>query len=235
SVAAVLIGQSCCAARAQQGSRPLFVPNELTVIYKSPKDTDDALAEMRSGSQVRGAPATGLDVTKTNSITLTLHLQLPQVRGNSASELHVLQDLADALKASDPRIESASPVWVYDNPRGETGSKLELQSYGKEPVVTPQGPRDFIANKDGPNPGAQGAPNDYLFFLQWNYLPPPRGMNAIGAWNITHGKPEIVVAVIDTGILPGHPDIREAKHILPGLNFVTSRQREKIFCNDEPA
>src|SRR5262249_8511546 len=153
SVAAVLIGQLCCVARAQQGSRPLFVPNELTVIYKSPKDADDALAEMRSGAQVRGAPVTGLDVTKTNSTTLTLHLQLPQVRGNSASELDVLQDLADALQASDPRIESASPVWIYYNPPGETGdtgeigSRLELQRYGKEVGVTPQDTRDSIANQ----------------------------------------------------------------------------------------
>jgi serine protease len=238
-VAAVLIGQSCCVAYAQQGSRPLFVPNELSIIYKSSKDADDAFAEMRSGSQVRGAPVTGLDVTKTDSTTLTIHLELPQVRGNSASELDVLQDLADALQASDPRIESAGPVWIYYNPPGETGAgdigaKVEFQSYGKEPGVTPQGTRDFIANKDGPNPKVQAAPNDAFYFLQWDYLPPPRGMNATGAWNTTHGNPEIVVAVIDTGILPDHPDIRGAKHILPGLNFVTSRRREKIFCNDEP-
>jgi hypothetical protein len=173
SVAAVLIGQLCCVAHAQQ--RPLFVPNELSIIYKSPKDADDAFAEMRSGSQVRGAPITGLEVTKTNSTTLTVHLQLPQDRGSSASDLDVLQDLADALQASDPRIESAGPVWIYYNPPGETGelgdigAKVELQSYGKQPSGTPQGTRNFIANKDGPNPKAQAAPNDPLYFLQRDY------------------------------------------------------------------
>jgi subtilisin family serine protease len=238
SVAALLLGQLCSVAGAQQGNRPPFVPNQLTILYKSPKDADDALAEMRSRAQVRGPrPVAGLDVTKTDSTTLTLYFQSAQVRGSSGSELDVLQDLADTLKASDPRIESASPVWIYYNPPGETddgSSRLELQSYGKEPGVTPQGTRDFIANKDGPDPTAQGAPNDPFYFLQWDYLPPPRGMNAIGAWNITHGKPEIVVAVIDTGILPGHPDIRGAKNILPGLNLVTSRHRERQFCSDEP-
>lgn len=245
SIAIVLIGQLYCAARAQQASRPLFVPNQLTIIYKSPKDADDAFAELRSGgpgvrgapSGVRGATLTGFDVTKTSSTALTLHLQLPQARGSSGSELDTLQDLADTLQSSDPRIESATPVWIYYNPPSEVGrigAKIESQSIGKESGVRVQGTRDFIAYKDGPNPGARGAPNDPLYFLQWDYLPPPRGMNAIGAWNITHGKPEIVVAVIDTGILPGHPDIRGAKHIEPGLNFVTSRRREKFFCNDEP-
>ena len=35
----------------------------------------------------------------------------------------------------------------------------------------------------------------------------PGGINLPKAWDTTRGDPSVVVAVIDTGILPAHPDI----------------------------
>jgi subtilisin family serine protease len=38
------------------------------------------------------------------------------------------------------------------------------------------------------------------------------------AWDVTQGSSKIVVAVVDTGVDPNHPDLRGA--LVPGWNFV---------------
>ncbi len=64
------------------------------------------------------------------------------------------------------------------------------------PVATPT-----LAPVDVPPPVAP--PNDTYWAAQW-------GLEAIGirsAWAITRGRPEIVVAVVDTGVDATHPDL----------------------------
>ncbi len=58
-------------------------------------------------------------------------------------------------------------------------------------------------------------PNDPHFAYQWNLtaIKMPR------AWNRTTGSKGVVVAVVDTGILPGHPDLKG--RLLPGYDFVS--------------
>ena len=52
-------------------------------------------------------------------------------------------------------------------------------------------------------------PNDSLWSLAW-YLEQPSGrhIHAVEAWDITHGDTSAVVAIMDTGILPYHPDLQ---------------------------
>lgn len=56
--------------------------------------------------------------------------------------------------------------------------------------------------------------NDESFAIQWHY---PL-VNVPGAWDTTVGAPEVVVAVVDTGILAGHPDLQG--QLVPGYDFV---------------
>lgn len=59
-------------------------------------------------------------------------------------------------------------------------------------------------------------PNDPYLGLQWHY-------NLIGlpqAWDVTTGSEDIIVAVLDTGVLHGHPDL--AGRLLGGYDFVSS-------------
>lgn len=59
-------------------------------------------------------------------------------------------------------------------------------------------------------------PNDQHYPLQWHY-------HMIGlpqAWNITTGSSEVVVAVVDSGILSAHPDIQGS--LVPGYDFVSN-------------
>ena len=65
-------------------------------------------------------------------------------------------------------------------------------------------------------------PNDPLFSSQWHYAAPSAfagGANLPAAWDITTGSISIVVAVIDTGILPNHADI--TGRTLAGYNFIS--------------
>lgn len=64
--------------------------------------------------------------------------------------------------------------------------------------------------------------SDPLWFAQWHYATPsavPGGIDVSQAWNVTRGHSDIVVAVIDTGIRGGHPDLQG--RLLPGYDFVS--------------
>ncbi|HET7033544.1 MAG TPA: S8 family serine peptidase, partial [Casimicrobiaceae bacterium] len=66
-------------------------------------------------------------------------------------------------------------------------------------------------------------PNDPLYSSQWNYMSPPGemgGANLPPAWDRTTGAANIVIAVIDTGSLPGHPDL--AGRYVGGYDFIAN-------------
>ncbi len=58
-------------------------------------------------------------------------------------------------------------------------------------------------------------PNDQYYPLQWHY---PL-INLPQAWDITTGANNVIVAVVDTGILAGHPDLQG--QIGPGYDFIS--------------
>lgn len=71
-------------------------------------------------------------------------------------------------------------------------------------------------------------PNDpvYVSGAQWNLsgpdAQPSRGINVPQAWDITTGSPDIVIAVVDSGIVP-HPEL--TNRILAGYNFISDPVR----------
>ncbi len=68
------------------------------------------------------------------------------------------------------------------------------------------------------------APNDPQYVNQWHYFG-TYGIDAPAAWDITTGSTDIVVAVIDTGIL-NHADL--AGRTLPGYDFIS----DALVAND---
>ncbi len=75
---------------------------------------------------------------------------------------------------------------------------------------------DVIAAEPNYMRYAMGTPNDEHYPLQWHYplihLPQ--------AWEITTGSADVIVAVIDTGILSNHPDIDETR-LVDGYDFIS--------------
>ncbi len=59
-------------------------------------------------------------------------------------------------------------------------------------------------------------PNDSLFVWQWHL----HNLNMRQAWDITTGNPNVVIAVIDTGVYLEHPDLKN--QLVPGFDFVSN-------------
>ncbi len=58
-------------------------------------------------------------------------------------------------------------------------------------------------------------PNDSHYRFQWNY----NLMSLPGAWDITRGSSNVVVAVVDTGVLLDHPDLKGK--LANGYDFIS--------------
>ena len=61
---------------------------------------------------------------------------------------------------------------------------------------------------------AFAVPNDPAYGVQWHY----DAIKLPAAWDLTTGSDDVVVAVIDTGIID-HPDLRS--RLVPGFDFIT--------------
>lgn len=71
-------------------------------------------------------------------------------------------------------------------------------------------------------------PNDTRFDRQWHYQingsgagESPGGIGLPRAWDSGTGDAGVVVAILDTGILPGHSDITGSPNLLAGFDMIT--------------
>ncbi|WP_434989148.1 S8 family peptidase [Xanthomonas melonis] len=81
---------------------------------------------------------------------------------------------------------------------------------------------DHLAGPVAATPAATTPPDDPRYAnFQWHLQDGPGGIRAPQAWAASTGA-GTVVAVLDTGILPDHPDLKRNDHILPGYDFISS-------------
>ncbi len=73
------------------------------------------------------------------------------------------------------------------------------------------------------------SPNDPLYSLQWHYFDngagagqSPGGAGLPSTWDLNLGDPGIVLAVIDTGVLPDHPDIAPSTNLVAGFDMISN-------------
>ena len=71
-------------------------------------------------------------------------------------------------------------------------------------------------------------PNDPLYPRQWHYRESsghPGGIDLPNEWNTSVGDSGVVVAVLDTGILPSHPEIVDSTHVVDGYDMISDAWR----------
>lgn len=66
---------------------------------------------------------------------------------------------------------------------------------------------------------ATAIPNDSFYNRQWHY----ENINLPSAWDTTTGSSNVIVAVIDTGVLTQHPDL--SSQLVPGYDFISDTTR----------
>ncbi len=75
-------------------------------------------------------------------------------------------------------------------------------------------------------------PNDPQTFAQWNFYNALSGVNATEAWDISQGE-GVVVAVIDTGIAQGNPDLQN--NVIPGYDMISDKRISRRATDDRVA
>jgi serine protease len=210
------------AARAQQPGQRDYVPGELIVGFKSTDDLDKAAnalkeAERSGGISTRGASSSSVRIERLSETTAKLSLDF-RTRANrklsGTGELDALQEYARQLSGR-PDVEYAHPNWIM---------RLHRERV-KDPVYLESLPPNLRVRTMSNLPSE---PNDPVFrnSLNWHYLAPPIGMNALGAWSLAKGERATVVAVLDTGLLLDHPDIKGSGNVLPGYDFISDPTRK---------
>lgn len=67
-------------------------------------------------------------------------------------------------------------------------------------------------------------PSDPQFPNQWHLSQ----VGAEGAWDLTHGDANLIIAIVDTGVDVNHPDLKG--RLIPGFNFVTGNSDANDCC-----
>lgn len=64
-------------------------------------------------------------------------------------------------------------------------------------------------------------PNDPFYDFQWHY----RSINLPLAWDVTTGSSNVIVAVVDSGVLLNHPDLND--RLIAGYDFISDPARAR--------
>jgi serine protease len=113
------------------------------------------------------------------------------------------------LERQLPQARAVQAAATHERERLET--LLALKALAAEPELVEAEP-NFVRR-------TALLPNDSLVGLQWHYSM----INLPAAWDLTTGSRDVIVAVVDSGILPGHPDLQG--QLVPGYDFISNIQR----------
>jgi subtilisin family serine protease len=134
--------------------------------------------------------------------------------------LEVLGPDTEAVFAAVGQLSQAACVeWAYPNTAFQPKLSDQVVPDG---AVVDRRLRVASAGQDANTPGV--FPNDEYFPMQWHLYntgqsggTPGADIRAPEAWEITAGDPNIVIAVIDSGVDLNHPDL--VNNLVPGYDF----------------
>ncbi len=163
-------------------------------------------------------------------IAALLVFSMPLFAAGKATEAEFVSDQI-LVKFKSGTVEDAKGK-VHKKYGGEVIS--EIQGIGVQVVKVPAGKvlkkvNEYIGedNVEFAEPDyiveAAGEPNDTDFGKQWGM----RKILAPEAWDITSGSADVKIAIVDSGIYSGHPDL--AGQVAASANFTRSRTVEDKY------
>ena len=136
------------------------------------------------------------------------------IAGQAAAAMPTDRDVRVQLSLQQAAVSGSDnssryPVLIADNPtlRAKRDTLHAISNMNRREDVEYAEP-NYIRHP-------QLTPNDPLYLTQWHY---PQ-INLPQAWDITTGSSSVIVAVIDTGILGGHPDL--LGQTVAGYDFIS--------------
>ena len=170
-----------------------FVPGELIVRFRPPSQGRSATLESREAS-------VGMR-SKAGAPGRAILFELPErtARGAAwptlAGRTSGLPAPPDVAGLSDLEREKAETRYAQKLMRSRPDVASVDLNYWRQPQLTP---------------------NDSFYSFQWHY---PL-VNLPQAWDVTTGSADVIVAVIDTGVLLQHPDLQG--QLVGGYDFISS-------------
>ena len=138
----------------------------------------------------------------------TKHRLTPRARAGRATR-------ATLVDARNPARNDVSAVGLSARQRTKYATLIALKQLSMDAEVESAEPNALVYPLQ--------TPNDQFYGLQWHYP----AISLPGAWDISIGAAvnPVIVAVLDTGILPQHPDIDS--QLVAGYDFISSAGRAR--------
>ncbi len=168
----------------------------------------------------------GPGITETNAAGLTQAEQLSLSRSSQDTqtlpEIFSENELLVTLKAGAPQSAVSSGLNAYgatiEQVLDENVVKIKVAPGMLEPIKNALSKNPDISRVDyNHTMKANFVPTDILYSWQW-HLP---DIQAPAAWDITRGDPQIIIAVLDSGVDSTHPNLGGGK-VINGYNFVNN-------------
>ncbi|MDA2918524.1 S8 family serine peptidase [Desulfobacterota bacterium AH_259_B03_O07] len=168
-----------------------------------------------------------VDETKTRSLISSISKDFGMVQKVTSPSGPILMELTDLEQSNfmlrkQTRIENL-PFRYKTKEEEEKARTLQvIKELRRDPEIEYAEP-NYISR-------TTVVPNDEFFNFQWHY---PL-INLPQAWNITKGSDDVIVAVIDTGVVSNHPDL--SSRLVGGFDFITdpSRARDGDGIDPDP-
>ncbi len=126
---------------------------------------------------------------------------------------HVSRNLLLKLKSGDNRDQSFSALGIQRKIQ-TSDSREQLKRDTIEIVKALRKRPDVVSARLNYIRKPFRVPNDEYYNFQWHY---PQ-IDLPQAWEVTTGNSDVIVAVIDTGVLSNHPDLQG--QLVPGYDFI---------------